>query len=688
VARGPAGDERHAARDDAPRDHDAGDPHAGQTPPATCDDGEFNGTETGPDCGGPCEPCEDDPDRPPIWRIKAQKIIWNGQTKTVRFERARFEMFGFPLAFLPAFEIADPTVKQKTGFLIPSYTSASELGHGVRVPYYWALSPTYDLTFKPTWYSKQGFLAEAEWRQRFDSGEYSITIAGIRQRSPEEFYAGRPAREFTSADNETFRGMIGSKGRFQINPRWTFGWDVMAQTDKNFSRRYGIAGFEERRRANQVYLTGLNDRNYFDLRGYHFQVQENRLDDHPRARNPRQPWVLPSFDYHFTPDEPVAGGELNFTVNAQSLRRSTLDEANFDEDNPARNLRGLDGHNTRLTAEAEWKRSLIGPGGIVVTPLLHARGDAIYASFGQDATAAMNEVAATRGIDADVRSAYYRYMATAGLEVRWPVLFSTASSTHILEPTAQLFLRPNEPHGDRLGIPNEDAQSLVFDAATLFERDKFSGFDRIEGGTRANLGFRYSGDLGGGWTTNAIFGQSFHLAGRNPYADPDLVSVGAFSGLETDRSDYVGQIGIGTPIGVNFIAGARFDKDTFRPQRTDLTASYGTPLLSLSTRYSYIAAQPDYGFERDRQEVSLGASAQLAEHWRVFGTATFDIESSTLVRRGIGFAYDDLECFAITFSYNERERIGTGEVTRNIGFQISLRTLGDFGTTTGGFGGF
>ena len=51
------------------------------------------------------------------------------------------------------------------------------------------------------------------------------------------------------------------------------------------------------------------------------------------------------------------------------------------------------------------------------------------------------------------------------------------------------------PIADTLGIPNEDAQSFVFDATTLFERDKFSGYDRIEGGTRANVGFRYSGAL-------------------------------------------------------------------------------------------------------------------------------------------------------------------------------------------------
>src|SRR5690606_15328442 len=32
-----------------------------------------------------CEPCEENPDKAPIWRIKATKIIWNGKEKTIRF---------------------------------------------------------------------------------------------------------------------------------------------------------------------------------------------------------------------------------------------------------------------------------------------------------------------------------------------------------------------------------------------------------------------------------------------------------------------------------------------------------------------------------------------------------------------------------------------------------------------------
>ena len=102
--------------------------------------------------------------------------------------------------------------------------------------------------------------------------------------------------------------MIGTKGLFRINPRWAFGWNVLAQSDKDFSNTYGIIGFNELVHRNEVFLTGLNDRNYFDLRAMHFQVQEEVLNSSPAARNEEQPWVLPTLDYSYTPDEPVDGG--------------------------------------------------------------------------------------------------------------------------------------------------------------------------------------------------------------------------------------------------------------------------------------------------------------------------------------------------------------------------------------------
>ncbi len=631
-----------------------------------------------------CAPCEAKPDRAPIWRIKARKIIWNGKAKTIRFEQSRFEFFGFPLAGLPAFEIADPTVKRKSGFLTPTLTVNSHLGAGVKVPYYLALSPTYDLTLTGTGYTKQGFLGEAEWRQRFDNGDYTLKMAGIYQANPDGFDANG-VNAGDSDDPNRLRGMVGSKGHFDLNPRWEFGWNALYQTDKNFSRTYSIEGFREYTHRSEVYLTGLNDRNYLDLRSMKFDIQEDIRDD-TLSTDGEQPLVLPSFDYSYTPDEPLAGGELNIDVNSRTIVRSRLDATTFDNLSRRRSdlVQGIEGTSSRVTAEAEWKRSFVSDGGLVLTPLLQFQADTTYVDPSQGSVAAINALAANPlgGASTDIQSDYNRAMATAGMEMRWPVLFASANASHVLEPMAQIFARPNEAFGSTLDIPNEDAQSFVFDAATLFERDKFSGYDRVEGGTRANLGLRYSGAFGSGWATNALVGQSYQLAGENSFASPDLVNVGAYSGLETETSDYVGLVGLSAPFGLSGSLGGRFDEQSLELRRMEAKAGYSTSRVSLTTNYAYIQAQPLYGFSEDRHEVTTASSLRFHDNWRVFGSGTYDIKSGVLVSDAVGLGYDD-ECFAYTLTMaNSREADGYGDDERTFGFSVSLRTLGDIGTGT------
>jgi LPS-assembly protein len=630
-----------------------------------------------------CAPCEDKPDRAPIWRIKARKIIWNGQTKTVRFERSRFEFFGFPLATLPAFEIADPTVKRKSGFLFPSVRFNSKLGTGISVPYYFALSPTYDLTVTGSGFTKQGFMGEAEWRQRFDNGEYSLKIAGIRQNNPEKFDPNT-VDSGPAGDPNRFRGMIGSRGRFDINPSWQYGWNILAQTDKNFARTYSIDGYTDYIHRSEVYLTGLNDRNFFDLRAMAFNIQEEVLDTSPSSTSRDQPLVLPVLDYARIADEPVAGGELSFKANTRSIYRSELDDITHAPlyGNASRLIQGIDGESTRLTAEAEWKRSMISDGGLVVTPLLALQADSTYVGQSQDSVNAINQFIAVSnpGVAADVRSSYYRLMATAGMELRWPVLFSTSSSMHILEPMAQVFARPDEGQRTRFGIPNEDAQSFVFDASTLFQRDKFSGYDRIEGGTRANVGLRYVGTYDNGWSTNALFGQSYHLAGENSFASPDLVNVGVDSGLQRDRSDFVGLAGFVSPFGLSASLGGRFDEQTFEVRRSEAKMGYNAGPISVSANYAYVSSQPLYGITDARQEVGAAVSFRFLQNWRTFASGTYNLDRSVLVSNSVGLGYED-ECFGYTFTMSQsRDPLKLSSDETKFGFNVSLRTLGDFGS--------
>lgn len=604
-----------------------------------------------------CLPCAENPSRPPIWQVKAERVVQDGKKKTVRLEKARFELFGRSIATLPFIEVPDNTVKRKSGFLFPEFRSGENVGFGISVPYYIAIAPDRDATITTTGFSSQGVLLEAELRQRFERGEASLRVAGISQMNTDEFTAG------TSDAERDFRGLVASKAEFKINPRWTFGWDVMFQTDNNFARTYGIEGLDSSTNTNVVYLTGIGERNFFDMRGYYFDVQDADLDN---TAEKKQATVLPVIDYSYYAPELVAGGQLSGTLNFTSLSRFSGEAADMDDDGVNDVYRGLKGNMNRLSGELVWERTFDGPGGLQITPLLAARGDV----YGLAMDAPTDYSGSYTSDDAVVRG-----LLTAGVEVRYPWLITTGNSTHIIEPIAQIYARNNEGYAGQL--PNEDAQSLVFDASNLFSRNKFSGFDRVEGGTRANVGMRYTGSFDNGVGVRAVLGQSYHLAGLNSYATDDLLAVGTDSGLETDVSDFVASAGFELPFGLSLSAGVRLDEKTLDVRRTDLNATYAQDRFETSVTFTQVDARPEYSFDGDNQTVTGSSTVKVTQNWSVFGSVNYDIDANTFNRRSVGISYAD-ECTVFSIAYSDK--YDPNAETANdwtIGGKLVFRTLGE-----------
>jgi LPS-assembly protein len=606
-----------------------------------------------------CLPCAANPGKAPLWQVKAQRVIRDGKAHTIRLEHAQFELFGMPIGYLPFITVPDETVERKSGLLFPRMTLTDKLGFGMTVPYYHVFSPSMDATISPTYYTKQGLLLQGEIRNRFETGQHTLRFAGINQKDPAAFDAG------TSDALSNERGMIASSAKFQINPRWTFGWDVMLQSDNNFSKTYKLTGVNDTPFTNDIYLTGMGTRNYFDLHNYFFDVQDT--DDDRRAEL-QQAIVYPSLDYVYYAPEPVAGGQLSITANFTNLSRRKDD---FYTEGSSTRYRGLEGSYSRFTTEAEWKRTFTTDQGLLLTPLLAARADGLRQTSSSAPT--LNNVtydSSFSGSDGDGR-----YMATAGLEARYPILMTTANSTHVIEPIAQIYLRPDEQLAGEL--PNEDAQSFVFDATSLFERDKFSGYDRVEGGTRANVGIRYSGSFNSGIGVRGIFGQSYQLAGQNSFATADLVNVGADSGLESDVSDFVAMAALDLPQGYSLQGQGRFDEKTLELRRADASISYNLPRVSGSLIYTNIAAQPEYGSKDQSEYLKTTNSVRINENWSVSGTATWDMNREELIRRGIGFTYAD-ECTIFSVAYSD-EPASTDPNDWTVTARLTFRTLGEIG---------
>ncbi len=179
------------------------------------------------------------------------------------------------------------------------------------------------------------------------------------------------------------------------------------------------------------------------------------------------------------------------------------------------------------------------------------------------------------------------------------------------------------------------------------------GFDRVEGGTRANVGLRYTGSLDNGIGLRAVIGQSYHIAGLNSYATDDLLAVGSDSGLETDVSDIVASAGVELPMGLSVSTGVRLDEKTLELRRTDVNATYANDRLTTSVTYTQVAARPDYSFDDDNQTVTASSTVKMTESWSVFGSVNYDIDANAFNRRSVGISYAD-ECTTFSVFYSDK----------------------------------
>jgi LPS-assembly protein len=638
-----------------------------------------------------CAPCKDDPKKPPLWQVKGARIIHDQTDKMLYFENAQLEFFGVPMAYLPYFSTPDPTVKRKTGFLMPAFSTASGYGYGVETPFYWAIAPDYDATFTPRFTTRQGVLLQAEFRQRLLDGSYQIRAYGIDQLDQKAF-AGQPG-------DRQFRGGVDTKGQFALNDKWVWGWDGVLLSDYYFFQDYRLAQYKDplgsflslpTEAISQLYLTGVGNRSFFDVRTiYYLSYSGNQS---------QVPIIHPVLDYSNVLNRNILGGEFSYKTNFTSLTRDT---AAFDPITTLANtnglcvtasadpmarlpsqclLRGMPGTYTRATAEAQWRRSFTDSAGEIWTPFASIRADAIDASISnQPGVSNFLPVGDTQAL---------RVMPTVGLEYRYPFINVQPWGTTTLEPIAQVIIRPNETYAGKL--PNEDAQSMVFDASNLFSVDKFSGYDRVEGGGRANVGVQATTQFDRGGSVNVLFGQSYQLFGMNSFAVADATNTGVDSGLQHTRSDYVGRVNYSPNRTYTFSVRTRLDEATLNVNRFEAEGRASFDRWSVSMLYGNYAAQPELGYLTRREGLLGSASVKVASNWVVSGAARWDLEANKVNQYIVGAGYVD-DCFVLAAnyvtSYNYATPTAAPVLSHGFMLQLGLRTIANSSASGSGVTG-
>ncbi|HXX03277.1 MAG TPA: LPS-assembly protein LptD [Xanthobacteraceae bacterium] len=642
-----------------------------------------------------CEPCKDDPKKPPLWQIQAARIIHDNSEKMVYFEDARVEFFGLPLVYLPFMSAPDPTVARKSGFLFPGLSFSSVYGAGIEIPYFWAIAPNYDLTASMIATSKEGPLFEATWRERLIDGSYSIRAAGIFQTDP-GYFAARDGADSPTAN--VFRGAIQTAGQFALTDKWVWGWTGLLMTDTQFLFDYQLSQFVgsfdpfhtgvAAEGVSQLYLTGSGDRSYFDIRTiyyYGFSGQDIQA---------QIPIIHPVLDYSNVLAQPLLGGEFSYKFNLTSLTRQEAEfqaiNANaFNQNLCALNnladinksnclLRGIAGTYSRASAEVDWRRTFVTDSGMMITPFFGVRGDIAQADI--------NNQVGTSNFIAPGQTELARAMPDVGLEYRYPFIDVEPWGTQTIQPIAQVILRPNETEIGK--FPNEDAQSMVFSDANLFSVDKFSGWDRVEGGGRVNAAFEYTAQVNNAGYFDVLFGQSYQIYGLNSYEVADTTNTGLESGLDKAVSDYVGRIMYQPNSVFSFTARGRFssggfdpglgeDVKAFTPERLEFETRANFDRWTLQLLYGNYAPQPDIGFISRRDEILVGASVKVTQNWVLLGSVRYDIQVHEFDQTRFGIGYTD-DCLLLSLNYiTSYTYTGTVPTPNNTFMvQLSLRTLG------------
>ena len=117
-------------------------------------------------------------DECPPWQLEASKIKHDNNKKQLIYDNAVLKVYDLPVFYFPKFFHPDPSVKRQSGFLQPRLNNSNILGSSFSIPYFYAISPSKDLTINPILFSNDTKMFQNEFRQK-NENSYLIADFGI-----------------------------------------------------------------------------------------------------------------------------------------------------------------------------------------------------------------------------------------------------------------------------------------------------------------------------------------------------------------------------------------------------------------------------------------------------------------------------------------------------------------------------
>ncbi len=404
-----------------------------------------------------CEVCAANP--VPLWEIRAARVVHDEAERQLYFTNAQFRVAGLPVFYLPRMRLPDPTLDRSPGFLIPQLKTSSDLGTGLKTPYFFTFGDHADLTLTP-YLSAPTTTLELAYRQELSRGK--IDAVGAISNDDIE---GERGYLFANLSHRLPRNfLLEAQVEFVSDPGYLFTYDY---SDKD-------------RLTNEISITRVRNKDLFRAEITEFRTFR---DSEIPIRDTLPDQFIDIYYVRVIP-ELAFGGRTVASVSNSSLVRPSSDDV-------------LGRDVSRLGASIDWSRSWES-GGFVTEAELGFRVDAY-----------------TIASDSNFDSALTRFVPRAAVELRYPLGRTTADGgREVLEPIFRIDIA--DTGGD--SVPLEDSRVVEFDEANLFSPTRYPGVDGIEDGVRVALGASWHRVVPNQYELDLAIGKVANLSGGLGYA--------------------------------------------------------------------------------------------------------------------------------------------------------------------------
>ncbi len=253
----------------------------------------------------------------PAWEIRSDKIRHNNANKTIYYDNATLKVYDFPIFYFPVLSHPDPSVKRRSGFLIPSFNDSTSLGASVTIPYYLNIANDKDITLTPKIYGRENPLMLAEYRQSFKNS-YLILDSGYT----------KGYKNNTAVKTEGSRTHFFSKYSRSLfnddNSITNFNFDIQTTSNDTYLKAHDIDTLLAK---NEIDVLENNIEFDYQKEDLYFGATLSAYDDLTVENNSKYEYILPylTFNKNLFVDEKYGVMDLasNFRVRNYDVNKQT-----------------------------------------------------------------------------------------------------------------------------------------------------------------------------------------------------------------------------------------------------------------------------------------------------------------------------------------------------------------------------